>query len=418
MDIDEQVLLSQLQLFILGLKQRDLVDSGFVDYLLTSEQLIFKGNFFVYLQNTNENTIEDPSTIYRQIDNPIRYKGEALPKIRRLPNNKHLAFTLAGNSELAVQTAQSTVQFALNTCGKLIELELISATPELLTHNDLLAIAEFCCSQDSEISAVSLSSNTWSQVCYETAADWMKTTDGMVVISYQQLKQCPELYLSASTTTSVETMSVSNGVSHPVRMSHPQGTFYRRFSYQLGKEISFRLADPDIDLTIFHQWMNDTRVSYFWELAQPKAELKKYLENGLNQSHQFPVIASIDDVPFGYFELYWAKEDRLGPYYDAGNYDRGMHLLIGNSDYLGSKYWQVWGDCLAQYCFLAEPRTRLLVGEPRVDNQAIVKLWQFFGFDKVKEFDFPHKRAALVALNRDKFFNLAVTQKDMNDATN
>jgi acetyl CoA:N6-hydroxylysine acetyl transferase len=59
---------------------------------------------------------------------------------------------------------------------------------------------------------------------------------------------------------------------------------------------------------------------------------------------------------------------------------------------------------LRQYCFISEPRTERLVGEPRVDNARLIKIWEYFGYQKIKEFDFPHKRSSLVMLTRDDAF--------------
>ena len=45
-----------------------------------------------------------------------------------------------------------------------------------------------------------------------------------------------------------------------------------------------------------------------------------------------------------------------------------------------------------------------MVGEPRVDNAKLLRYADALAYDKVKEFDFPHKRAALMHCWRDPFF--------------
>lgn len=67
----EEVLLSDLRDFIETLRAQGVKDSSFLDYLLESERLKFKGNFFCSLQNINENTSLNPLEIYTTIKNPI-----------------------------------------------------------------------------------------------------------------------------------------------------------------------------------------------------------------------------------------------------------------------------------------------------------------------------------------------------------
>ena len=54
---------------------------------------------------------------------------------------------------------------------------------------------------------------------------------------------------------------------------------------------------------------------------------------------------------------------------------------------------------------LDDPRTEKVVGEPRVDNAKLLRYADALAYDKVKEFDFPHKRSALMHCWRDPFFD-------------
>jgi hypothetical protein len=54
---------------------------------------------------------------------------------------------------------------------------------------------------------------------------------------------------------------------------------------------------------------------------------------------------------------------------------------------------------------LDDPRTRHVVAEPRADNAKMIGYMQQAGFCKPKEFNFPHKRAALMMLSREAFFD-------------
>ncbi|MNP85895.1 N(6)-hydroxylysine O-acetyltransferase [compost metagenome] len=44
-----------------------------------------------------------------------------------------------------------------------------------------------------------------------------------------------------------------------------------------------------------------------------------------------------------------------------------------------------------------------MVAEPRADNAKMIGYMESVGFHKEKEFDFPHKRAALMLLERRAF---------------
>ena len=140
----------------------------------------------------------------------------------------------------------------------------------------------------------------------------------------------------------------TNSVRHPLRPKPPrQGeTFYTRYVPSLGEYLSFRVASlskqpvqhigpvanpqastsPALsDAELLHKWMNDPRVSHSWGEDGPLSHQEAFLASGLENKHSFPVIGSFDGKPFGYFEVYWVKEDRLGGYLggNVGDYDRG-----------------------------------------------------------------------------------------------
>lgn len=203
----------------------------------------------------------------------------------------------------------------------------------------------------------------------------------------------------------------SNHVRHPLRPKPPgQGEiFYTRYVPSVGQYLSFRVASvsskalryrgpvashtptphrssplPASDshlLTVgtlnlglsdpeyLHKWMNDPRVSYFWGEAGPQEHQEEFLKAGLRNRHSFPVIGCWDGKPFGYFEIYWVKEDNVGKYLPhVGDYDRGIHCLVGEQEFRGPHRVKIWLSALVHYCFLADLRTETILLEPRVDN--------------------------------------------------
>lgn len=219
--------------------------------------------------------------------------------------------------------------------------------------------------------------------------------------------QWPQLWLQKGCVYPEPVSWTTTGeVKHPRRMPQPQGTFYRRFIADINKTLSFKVVDPVQDLDLFHEWMNQTRIAPIWELGLPKPELKEYLLQREADDHIYSVFGYFNDEPFGYFELYWSPEDRLGPYYAAEDFDRGLHLLVGERRFLGAQYFNAWLTGLTHFLFLDDPRTQRVMGEPRADNQALLKhLATVPAYQKLKEFDFPHKRAALLECTRERFFD-------------
>ncbi|BBL77213.1 GNAT family N-acetyltransferase [Methylomagnum ishizawai] len=199
--------------------------------------------------------------------------------------------------------------------------------------------------------------------------------------------------------------AMSGGKRHPLRPPIQPGEVYRRPIPALGSLLSLRTLDPERDLDTFHRWMNTPRVAHFWELEGGLEDHRRYLDKVLADAHMHPVLGCFDGEPFGYFELYWAKEDRIAPYYGVDDYDRGLHMLVGEERFRGPHRVAAWLPSLAHYLFLDDPRTHNVVAEPRADNAKMIGYLQQAGFHKAKEFDFPHKRAALMVLPREVFFD-------------
>ena len=198
--------------------------------------------------------------------------------------------------------------------------------------------------------------------------------------------------------------TVSDGKRHPVRPAKPLGTVYERHVALLDSVLTFRTLDPERDLARFHVWMNNPRVASAWELQGSRAEHRAYLERLERDPHTLPLIGEFDRQPFGYFEVYWAKEDRVAPFYAVDDYDRGLHVLVGEEPFRGPQRVAAWLSGLVHFAFLDDPRTRTVVAEPRADNARMIEYFAATGFHRQRTFHFPHKRAALMVLPREVFF--------------
>jgi RimJ/RimL family protein N-acetyltransferase len=196
---------------------------------------------------------------------------------------------------------------------------------------------------------------------------------------------------------------MTGGRYHPRRPPKPEGIVYARNIPWLGQTLTFRAATMN-DVGSLHIWMNDPQVDSFWQESGDRAKHERYLSGLLADPHMFPIIASLDGTDFGYFEIYWAKENRLGPFYDAQDHDRGWHVLIGEPAFRGRQFITAWLPSMMHYLFLDDCRTQRIVGEPAAAHHQQLRNLERSGFAKVKSFDFPHKRAVLVMLQRERFF--------------
>ncbi|KAB8336889.1 hypothetical protein FH972_021197 [Carpinus fangiana] len=246
----------------------------------------------------------------------------------------------------------------------------------------------------------------------------------------------------------------TNSIRHPMRPKpFRQGeTFYTRYVPSVGQFLSFRVASlsprpisrqgpwsaqpfptgaksplphpsdsiiptigtmdlsADTDAELLHKWMNDPRVAHFWGEAGPLAHQEEFLKKGLASKHSFPCIGCWNGKPFGYFEIYWVKEDALGKYLggDVGDYDRGLHCLVGEQEFRGPHRVQIWLSALVHYCWLSDMRTNAVMLEPRVDNTKLAQYCQQAGFYKEQEVTFPHKQSNLMKIRRDAWEKPAI----------
>ncbi len=77
LDVNESQLIEILHDKLDALLQTGVNDDSCLSYVLNSESLCCKGNFFCYLQNFNENSIPDPAVIYFDLPNPLARVKEA-----------------------------------------------------------------------------------------------------------------------------------------------------------------------------------------------------------------------------------------------------------------------------------------------------------------------------------------------------
>lgn len=189
----------------------------------------------------------------------------------------------------------------------------------------------------------------------------------------------------------------------PVKLLHKENSPLYRAVTRRDNKISIRSLCID-DLDLFHRWHHQDYVKEFWELDLTKPEHLKHIQNLLDNPYEDPLIVEMNGEPFAYYQVYWAFEDRIAPYCAPEPYDRGLHLLIGEQNYLRTRH--VYDSMLhvSQFLFEQHPQTQRIWAEPRSDNHKIMRFCERLpGWRFVKEFDFPHKRSALLRCERELF---------------
>ncbi|EWZ35369.1 hypothetical protein FOCG_05678 [Fusarium oxysporum f. sp. radicis-lycopersici 26381] len=197
---------------------------------------------------------------------------------------------------------------------------------------------------------------------------------------------------------------------HPVRPAKPApgAVVYSRWIPHLNE--TFSMVSVDYNDTehvrLFHEWQNDPRVSQGWSQTGTLEQHQEYLREVHGDPHVIALLAKWDDIHFAYFEVYWAKEDRLGGYFNAGDFDRGRHSLVGDVRFRGPHRVSAWWSSLMHYLYLDDPRTMYVVGESQETNTTIVMYDFVHGSGLDKLVDLPHQRSAFVRSSRERFFQL------------
>ncbi|KAG8929671.1 hypothetical protein FRC02_005260 [Tulasnella sp. 418] len=203
--------------------------------------------------------------------------------------------------------------------------------------------------------------------------------------------------------------------SHPLRPPKPKAgdIIYRRYIHTVQKVVSFVALDIDdeVHFQCFHKWSNLDRVNSAWKEAGSEDQHLAYLQERVKDPHSISIIGYWDDCPFGYFEVYWVKEDHTNTFGGTSlDYDRGCHVLVGDDDFRGFEYRLGWTTSIAHLMFLWDPRTTRLVNEPSVESPIVLMSTLSTGFSVEKEFDFPHKRSAYLTITRERFLQLPLLQ--------
>lgn len=391
----EQQLYTICQYKFNALLQSGTPDQSFYEYMLYSKCIHWKSNFNCFLSNSNESTLENPQQLYIEIDNPVYEAEKEAPHIYKP--------VLDGRTLRVSALTQENPQFTITTTDSTTQFDFA-----LAPNGERFALNSTCDDETIWLSAVE-------HVIFSLQIKYLTLPAGSNVFPNDELKkyefiQDPRLWTIKPHPHPGGRATAETGIEHPVRPAKETGVVFQRYFYGLNKTLTFRMLDIDRDISMFHRWHNREDIAPVWELEGSMEFHHEYLSKMAADPHQFAIVGEYNGVPFGYIEIYWAAEDRIGPFYEPHDYDQGVHVLVGNPNYQGSKFAYPWGSSMLHYCYLKCAETKHVVGEPKASNERAVKASAFVGLIKQYEFDFPHKRAALTKSNREDFFKQYVVK--------
>lgn len=329
------------------------------------------------------------------------------------------AFTSHASGPLTVQHNKTTLVVS-NREGGQTALSLSGSDPVTLavigpslSHDDAglrtaYAALEYLFSTGPDITAVCLAGDGWAQVVPHLFQRGLCLPDPaspeQFLVMADMFWQTPDFWKTSVAPAYPRHDRFDGKTFHPVRPPKPKGRVYARYIPWLEGVLSFDAATPD-DVPHLHRWMNNPRIDEFWREAGDPSRHSAYLETMLNDPHMLPLIGRFNDQAFSYFEVYWAKEDLIGTYCDAGDYDRGCHVIIGEEEYRGKAWFTAWLPSLLHYMFLDDARTQRIVQEPQSNHYRQLKNLHRSGFSHIATVDFPGKRAAILSMTRQHFFS-------------
>lgn len=391
----EQELYTICQYKFNALLQSGSPDSSFYEYMLYSKCIHWKSNFNCFLSNTNESTLENPEQLYIEIDNPVCEKEKETPHIYKP--------VLDGRTLRVSALTEDNKAFTITTTDATTEFEFV-----LESHGEHDALKSSCNDETLLLSAIE-------HVFFSLETEHLTLPSGSNVfpgnaITKHDFMQDSRLWTIEHKPHPGGRDTAKTGIEHPVRPEKETGIVFQRYFYALKQTLTLRMLDIDRDISMFHRWHNRKDIAPVWELEGSLEEHHEYLSKMAAGAHQFAVIGEYNGVPFGYIEIYWAPEDRIGPFYEPQDYDQGVHVLVGNPNYQGMAFGYPWGTSMLHYCYLKCAETQRVVGEPKASNERAVSASALVGLIKQYEFDFPHKRAALTKSTREDFFNKYVVK--------
>lgn len=176
---------------------------------------------------------------------------------------------------------------------------------------------------------------------------------------------------------------------------------FEMYDPTIQRTIQFRKAQMK-DVALVHKWMNEDHVHPFWQLNIPFDRFENHFRKALLDAHQTLYLGMIDGEVMSYWEAYWVEGDVIENAYASKAYDQGIHLLIGEKDYLGSGFALPLLRAMVRFQFQYDATTKV-VAEPDIRNDKMIHIFEKCGFTPMAPIKLPDKQAQLMFCEREAF---------------
>ncbi|MFA4929867.1 MAG: GNAT family N-acetyltransferase [Patulibacter sp.] len=151
---------------------------------------------------------------------------------------------------------------------------------------------------------------------------------------------------------------------------------------------------------LLHGWLRADHVQRWWGIEGPVEATASYIDLIRAMDHQRGWIVSDAAGPFAYVETYVVSGDPLADHYAVEPGDRGLHLMVGEVDRMGTPASRALAVSILTG-LIAEPGATRVVCEPNVRNERMLRFCASLGAEQRAEFVFGPKTAALLAWDPD-----------------
>lgn len=177
---------------------------------------------------------------------------------------------------------------------------------------------------------------------------------------------------------------------------------YQIYDTEISRKISFQKVQLDKDVSLLHQWMKQEHVIPFWNLNIPFEHFRQHIKQSLVDQHQTLYLGLLDDKPISYWETYWVKGDVVEKTYEQEPFDQGIHLLIGETEFVGKGFALPLLRAMVRFQFDCL-QTKKVIAEPDIRNKKMIHVFETCGFTSIKPIQLPDKTGLLMFCERENF---------------